>query len=369
MQRTPSGAGNGQSEQQRADEWRDQQKRTNERIGGQIEHARKSLERQAELVEQARQQRQQQDERDRQQQGQQQAAQRRETPNGTQDVRRLVIRNAHDENKPHQQQQQRQSDQRERPTQEQQDAPRETPMAVDHPLGMLKQPPPPSFGDRLRAAETSMERDEIATRERDSRSQADDARAMPLEDAASYALRRDEEHLDRQDLLGSMIEESSDPVERERLTLVKDAEHHAYSADQIDRILDMQTRLDRVAGTNVSSSPEYARLRERGTEHRAALGETMQALERHNAQHPPKDRPQASTHTDITPHRSADAASSEASSTPSPRPNFSERAAARREAAEAQGATLPQRDPTPAASASNASAPARTADESRVRSR
>jgi len=315
MQQTSGGTGASQRDQQRAEELQDQQQRTNERIRSQIEQAKKSLERQAEIVEKARQERQQKDDRARQQQ----AATRGSNSANDQGAGRLVIRNADAENTL--QKAQGQIEQRER----------------DPRTELRGQPEPTS---------------------------------MPLEDAASYALRRDEEHLDRQEQLGSMIDESRDPVERERLTLVKDAEHHAYASDQIDRILDIQTRLDRVAGTNISSSPEFDRLRERGTEHRAELGETMQALERHNAQHPPNHRPTASTRADNSAPRRSAAISPDIQSATSPRPTFSERASARRTAAEAQGVTMPPREHnTPSTSPSAAHAPALHSDETRGRSR
>lgn len=58
---------------------------------------------------------------------------------------------------------------------------------------------------------------------------------------------------------------------------------------------------------------------------------------------------------------------SQSASAPSPRPTFTERATARREAAEALGSTLPVCETSPASPAANA--PARQIDETRGRSR
>jgi hypothetical protein len=198
-----------------------------------------------------------------------------------------------------------------------------------------------------------------------------------LDDAASHALRRDEEHQERQEVLGQIIDETNDPIERERLTLMRDIEHHSYAADQIDRIMDTSERCDRMAGTNITASPEMQRLRDRGAEHRSALSDTTQALKRHNAQHPPQGRsategPAKANTAQHPPDMSKpDRTDAATSNTPSPRLSFSERASARREAAEATGSALPKREysATVQNQPSPSPAPARSNDESRTRSR
>lgn len=123
---------------------------------------------------------------------------------------------------------------------------------------------------------------------------------------ADHALAAEKEFRDRQQQLADKITDPKTNAEqRERLELVKTTEYHNHKAEQLERVVEMQTVTARQAGGNTESSERWMRERQQEIDHhksqsalaaqqlhtfdyaRNAVPKEVQARMGHAAQQPP----------------------------------------------------------------------------------
>lgn len=85
---------------------------------------------------------------------------------------------------------------------------------------------------------------------------------------ADHALAAEKEFRERQQQLADKITDpKTNPEQRERLELVKTTEFHNHKAEQLDRIVEMQTILDRQAGGQNENSERWLHERQQECDH------------------------------------------------------------------------------------------------------
>ncbi len=86
--------------------------------------------------------------------------------------------------------------------------------------------------------------------------------------AADHALSIEKEFRDRQQQLADRITDpKTDPEQRARLELVKATEYHNHKSEQLERVVELQTMLDRQSGGNMAASEQLLRERQQEIDH------------------------------------------------------------------------------------------------------